>query len=180
VGCRHRLRTLRRRGRVKSPRFFHTDGISRSRTSFVRALPFIYYKTLLITIYLSTQASTGARRKTPQFPDHHPRLAPFSAPHRALRSQPGRRHPIDSNLLCPRQIMARRRSRKLQHQVFSTHTGVLARTLVGHESGVWGVCLVGKGGWREGGEGVKRLVGVIRANGGTKERKKQKQRERQP
>ncbi|KAJ7178607.1 WD40 repeat-like protein [Mycena crocata] len=30
--------------------------------------------------------------------------------------------------------------------VFSSRTGVLARTLVGHESGVWGVCLVGRGG----------------------------------
>ncbi|KAK0224480.1 WD40 repeat-like protein [Armillaria nabsnona] len=32
--------------------------------------------------------------------------------------------------------------------VFSTRTGVLARTLVGHESGVWGVCLVSCGGRR--------------------------------
>ncbi|TFK75057.1 WD40 repeat-like protein [Pluteus cervinus] len=30
--------------------------------------------------------------------------------------------------------------------VFSARTGVLARTLVGHESGVWGVCLVSKAG----------------------------------
>lgn len=30
--------------------------------------------------------------------------------------------------------------------VFSAKTGVLARTLVGHESGVWAVCLVSKGG----------------------------------
>ncbi|PPR00534.1 hypothetical protein CVT24_005508 [Panaeolus cyanescens] len=32
-------------------------------------------------------------------------------------------------------------------KVYSTVTGVLCRTLVGHESGVWGVCLVMKGGW---------------------------------
>ncbi|EAU90674.2 F-box and WD repeat-containing protein [Coprinopsis cinerea okayama7 len=32
--------------------------------------------------------------------------------------------------------------------VYSATTGVLAKTLVGHESGVWGVCLVSKGGWR--------------------------------
>ncbi|KAJ7173623.1 WD40 repeat-like protein [Mycena filopes] len=30
--------------------------------------------------------------------------------------------------------------------VFSARTGVLARTLVGHDAGVWGVCLVGSGG----------------------------------
>lgn len=30
--------------------------------------------------------------------------------------------------------------------VFSAQTGVLHRTLVGHESGVWGVCLVSRGG----------------------------------
>ncbi|KAF7356956.1 hypothetical protein MVEN_01031600 [Mycena venus] len=30
--------------------------------------------------------------------------------------------------------------------VFSSRTGVLARTLVGHDAGVWGVCLVGRGG----------------------------------
>ena len=32
--------------------------------------------------------------------------------------------------------------------VFSARTGVLARTLVGHEAGVWGVCLVSRGGGR--------------------------------
>ena len=64
--------------------------------------------------------------------------------------------------------------------MFSTHTGVLARTLVGHESGVWGVCLVGKGGWREGGEGVKEGGrGSSNERREMKERKKQKQRERQ-
>jgi len=64
--------------------------------------------------------------------------------------------------------------------VFSTHTGVLARTLVGHESGVWGVCLVGKGGWREGGEAVKEVGrGSSNERREMKERKKQKQRERQ-
>ena len=31
-------------------------------------------------------------------------------------------------------------------KVFSTHSGVLARTLIGDESGMWVVCLVGKGG----------------------------------
>ena len=31
-------------------------------------------------------------------------------------------------------------------QVFSARTGVLTRTLVGHESGVWGLCLVSSGG----------------------------------
>jgi hypothetical protein len=30
--------------------------------------------------------------------------------------------------------------------VFSARTGVLARTLVGHDAGVWGVCLVSRGG----------------------------------
>ncbi|KAF7309529.1 hypothetical protein MIND_00323700 [Mycena indigotica] len=30
--------------------------------------------------------------------------------------------------------------------VFSSRTGVLARTLVGHDAGVWGVCLVARGG----------------------------------
>ena len=30
--------------------------------------------------------------------------------------------------------------------VFSAQTGVLHRTLIGHESGVWGVCLVSRGG----------------------------------
>jgi len=34
--------------------------------------------------------------------------------------------------------------------VFSSRTGVLARTLVGHEAGVWGVCLVDKGGFWDG------------------------------
>lgn len=32
--------------------------------------------------------------------------------------------------------------------VFSAKTGVLARTLIGHQLGVWGVCLVSKGGRR--------------------------------
>ncbi|KAJ7230553.1 WD40-repeat-containing domain protein [Mycena pura] len=32
--------------------------------------------------------------------------------------------------------------------VFSSRTGVLARTLVGHDAGVWGVCLIGRGGKR--------------------------------
>jgi F-box and WD-40 domain protein CDC4 len=31
--------------------------------------------------------------------------------------------------------------------IFSAKTGVLARTLVGHDMGVWGVCLVSKGGY---------------------------------
>ena len=31
-------------------------------------------------------------------------------------------------------------------QIFSARTGVLSRTLVGHESGVWGLCLVSSGG----------------------------------
>jgi F-box and WD-40 domain protein CDC4 len=36
-------------------------------------------------------------------------------------------------------------------KVFSSKTGVLARTLMhmGHGSGVWGVCLVSRGGWME-------------------------------
>ncbi|KAF8914274.1 WD40-repeat-containing domain protein [Gymnopilus junonius] len=33
-------------------------------------------------------------------------------------------------------------------KLFSAHTGVLCRTLIGHDSGVWGVCLVSKGGHR--------------------------------
>jgi F-box and WD-40 domain protein CDC4 len=32
-------------------------------------------------------------------------------------------------------------------QVFSAKTGVMVRTLVGHELGVWGVCLITRGGW---------------------------------
>ncbi|KXN90325.1 F-box/WD repeat-containing protein 7 [Leucoagaricus sp. SymC.cos] len=32
--------------------------------------------------------------------------------------------------------------------IFSAKTGILARTLVGHEIGVWAVCLVSKGGYR--------------------------------
>ena len=36
--------------------------------------------------------------------------------------------------------------------VFSARTGVLARTLVGHEAGVWGVCLVSRGGGHKEGE----------------------------
>lgn len=32
-------------------------------------------------------------------------------------------------------------------KVFSAKTGVLARTLTGHDGGVWGVCLISKGGW---------------------------------
>lgn len=35
-------------------------------------------------------------------------------------------------------------------KVYSARTGVLVRTLRGHESGVWGVCLVTRGGWLEG------------------------------
>ena len=34
-------------------------------------------------------------------------------------------------------------------KVFSAKTGVLVRTLMGHGSGVWGVCLVSRGGWME-------------------------------
>ena len=64
--------------------------------------------------------------------------------------------------------------------MFSTHTGVLARTLVGHESSVWGVFLVGKGRWREGREGVKEeSQGSSGEQKEMKERSKQKQRERQ-
>lgn len=33
--------------------------------------------------------------------------------------------------------------------MFSARTGVLARTLVGHEAGVWGVCLVSRSGGRK-------------------------------
>lgn len=58
--------------------------------------------------------------------------------------------------------------------MFSAHSGVLARTLVGHESGVWGVCLVEKGGWREGGEPVKEEVG-----GSSNERREMKVRKKQ-
>ena len=32
--------------------------------------------------------------------------------------------------------------------MFSARTGTLARTLVGHELGVWGLCLVSRGGYR--------------------------------
>ncbi|KAF8959617.1 WD40-repeat-containing domain protein [Flammula alnicola] len=35
-----------------------------------------------------------------------------------------------------------------QIKVFSARTGVLSRTLVGHDSGVWGVCLVSEGSYR--------------------------------
>ncbi|KAF8887380.1 WD40-repeat-containing domain protein [Infundibulicybe gibba] len=35
-----------------------------------------------------------------------------------------------------------------QVHVFSARTGVLARTLIGHDDGVWGVCLVSRGGSR--------------------------------
>jgi F-box and WD-40 domain protein CDC4 len=34
-------------------------------------------------------------------------------------------------------------------KVYSARTGVLVRTLMGHESGVWGVCLVSRGGWMD-------------------------------
>lgn len=34
-------------------------------------------------------------------------------------------------------------------KVFSAKTGVLVRTLMGHESGVWGVCLISRGGWMD-------------------------------
>ncbi|KIM39511.1 hypothetical protein M413DRAFT_447003 [Hebeloma cylindrosporum] len=67
-------------------------------------------------------------------------------------------------------------------KVFSAHSGVLARTLVGHESGVWGVCLVGKGGWREGGEMVKEEfveAGGSSSNNERRERRKQKERQRE-
>ncbi|KAF5341123.1 hypothetical protein D9611_006001 [Ephemerocybe angulata] len=36
-----------------------------------------------------------------------------------------------------------------QVQVYSARTGVLAKTLVGHELGVWSVGVVGKGGWMD-------------------------------
>ncbi|KAF9068378.1 WD40-repeat-containing domain protein [Rhodocollybia butyracea] len=39
--------------------------------------------------------------------------------------------------------------------VFSARTGVLARTLVGHDSGVWAVCLVHKGGYMGGPDRVE-------------------------
>ena len=66
------------------------------------------------------RSQLAAQRKIPHFPNHQPRLAPSSP----LRSQLGRRHPINSNLLRPRQIMVHRRSRKFQHQsVQYTHWG---------------------------------------------------------
>jgi len=34
-------------------------------------------------------------------------------------------------------------------KVFSSKTGVLVRTLMGHGSGVWGVCLASRGGWMD-------------------------------
>ncbi|KAG6826009.1 hypothetical protein H0H92_001463 [Tricholoma furcatifolium] len=43
--------------------------------------------------------------------------------------------------------------------VFSARTGVLARTLVGHEAGVWGLCLVSAG-------GVEDPRGGVRVDGG--------------
>ena len=121
----------------------------------------------------------AARRKTPQFPNHHPRLASLSSPHRPLRSQPRRRYPIHRHLLDKLWLVVGLASSSIK--VFSTHIEVLARTLVGDESGVWGVCLVEKGGWREGGEGVKEGGrGSSGERREMKERKKQKQRERQP
>ena len=95
---------------------------SRSRISFVRALLFIYYKLIikiliLIPIYLSTQASTGGTAENSSIPRSSP---PSCPPHRPLRC-----HPINSNLPCSPQIMARRRSRKLQHQsIQHTHCGL--------------------------------------------------------
>ena len=134
MGCRHRLRTRRRRDRVTSPRFFRIDGISRSRTLFVRWYFIYHHPPFFFNINENTNShlpftslhrpQLAARRKTPQFPNHHPRFTPVPTAHRALRDQPRRRHPVYSNLLRPRQIMARRRSRKLQHQsVQHTHWG---------------------------------------------------------
>jgi len=60
-------------------------------------------------------------------------------------------------------------------KVYSARTGVLARTLVGHESGVWGVCLASRGGWMEG----PKAGGVARRRkfDNEKERKLWKQRD---
>ena len=157
MGSRHCLRTHRHRGRVKSPRSFRTDGISRSRTSFVRALLFDYYKPIikmliLIHIYLSTQASTGGTAENLSIR----KSSPLSFPSRPLIT-PSEANPDDAIA----STIALDKSWRFVDlanssiKVFSTHTGVLPRTLVGDESGVGGVYLVGRGGWREGAEGVK-------------------------
>ena len=87
--CRHRLWTRRRRGRVKSPRFVHTDGPFKIlyiiRTCF-------YFQPIInilifITIYLSTQASTGGTVEkllnsqiiTSVLPPSRPLIAPSEA-----------------------------------------------------------------------------------------------------
>jgi len=68
-------------------------------------------------------------------------------------------------------------------KVFSAHSGVLARTLVGHEGGVWGVCLVAKGGSKEGRdfteEGEDAENSNERKEFKEKKDKKRKQKERQ-
>lgn len=47
-------------------------------------------------------------------------------------------------------------------KVYSARTGVLVRTLMGHESGVWGVCLVSRGGWMDVEEGRRKGKGKCR------------------
>ncbi|KAJ3849904.1 WD40 repeat-like protein [Lentinula lateritia] len=58
--------------------------------------------------------------------------------------------------------------------VFSARTGVLARTLVGHELGVWAVCLVHKGGYMDGPGRVSKFQD---GDGATKNGKRRKRRD---
>ncbi|KAJ3735082.1 WD40 repeat-like protein [Lentinula guzmanii] len=62
--------------------------------------------------------------------------------------------------------------------VFSARTGVLARTLVGHDSGVWAVCLVHKGGYMGGPDCVRQQEGGSGTRNG-KRRKRKSTRESQ-
>ncbi|KAF9524416.1 WD40-repeat-containing domain protein [Crepidotus variabilis] len=74
-------------------------------------------------------------------------------------------------------------------KVYSAKTGVLVRTLVGHDSGVWGLCLVSRGGWLEGprfcghedgGRSNRAADGGAERQWKGKEKEKEKETERTP
>ncbi|KAF8159196.1 WD40-repeat-containing domain protein [Crassisporium funariophilum] len=65
-------------------------------------------------------------------------------------------------------------------KVFSARTGVLFRTLVGHESGVWGVCLVSKGGYRlPEHNGQDKAEGSSRTGEGSRIKRKDKRKDKE-
>ena len=103
---------------------------------------------------VTTTATPTASPPPPQPPPPPPTTAPLLLPTSAV---------ITSTALSPSWLVVGLVNCRIQ--VFSAKTGVLARTLVGHEGGVWGVWLVEAGGRWGGGIRKKKTKGERRSTG---------------